>query len=60
MLYFPALVAKKHNPDVATQWRRLQRAGKSRMACIGAAMRKLLHIAFGVVKNQTPYTPQGA
>lgn len=60
LLYFPALVAKKHNPDVAAQWRRLQRAGKSRMACIGAAMRKLLHIAFGVIKNQTPYTPQCA
>lgn len=30
------------------------------MACIGAAMRKLVHIAFGVVKNQTPYTPQCA
>jgi transposase len=60
LLYFPALVAKKHNPDVAAHWRRLQRAGNSPMACLGAAMRKLLHIAFGVVKNQTPYTPQAA
>lgn len=60
LLYLPALVAKRHNPDVAAQWRRLQSAGKSRMACVGAAMRKLLHIAFGVIKNQTPYTPQCA
>lgn len=58
MAYFPAIVAIQHNPDVAAQWRRLRQAGKSRMACVGAAMRKLLHIAFGVIKNQTPYTPQ--
>ncbi len=60
LLYFPAIVAQKHNPDVAAQWRRLSAAGKSRMACIGAAMRKLVHIAFGVIKHQTPYTPQSA
>jgi transposase len=60
LLYFPAIVAQKHNPDIAVQWRRLAAAGKSRMACIGAAMRKLVHIAFGVINNQTPYTPQGA
>lgn len=60
LLYFPAVVAARHNPDIAAQWRRLRHAGKARMACIGAAMRKLVHIAFGVVKNQTPYTPQCA
>lgn len=59
LLYFPAIVAQKHNPDIAAQWRRLAAAGKSRMACIGAAMRKLVHIAFGVINHQTPYTPQG-
>lgn len=58
MLYFPAISAIQHNPDVAEQAQRLRRAGKSPMACIAAAMRKLLHIAFGVLKNQTPYTPQ--
>lgn len=60
LLYFPAIVAARHNPDIAAQCHRLQHAGKARMACIGAAMRKLVHIAFGVVKNQTPYTPQCA
>jgi hypothetical protein len=28
------------------------------MAAVGAAMRKLVHIAFGVYKNHTPYQPQ--
>jgi hypothetical protein len=28
------------------------------MAALGAAMRKLVHICFGVIKNQTPYKPQ--
>ncbi|MBI4791168.1 MAG: IS110 family transposase, partial [Deltaproteobacteria bacterium] len=34
--------------------------GKTKMAAIGAAMRKLVHIAFGVYKNLTPYQPQNS
>jgi hypothetical protein len=26
---------------------------------LGAVMRKLIHIAFGVLKHQMPYQPQG-
>jgi len=29
--------------------------GKEKMVIIGAAMRKLLHICYGVLKNQTPF-----
>jgi hypothetical protein len=29
--------------------------GKSKMAGIGAAMRKLVHLCFGVVKSGKPY-----
>lgn len=59
-LYMPAIVATKYNPDIQALYLRLQKAGKTKMAAIGAAMRKLLHIAFGVYKNLTPYRPQNA
>ncbi|WP_018862131.1 MULTISPECIES: IS110 family transposase [unclassified Thioalkalivibrio] len=57
-LYMAAVVASRHNPDVRHQYHRLLRRGKAKMAAIGAAMRKLLHIAFGVLKSQTPYQPR--
>lgn len=59
-LYMAAVVAKQHNPDVHAQYHRLLRAGKTRMQALGAAMRKLIQICFGVVKNQKEYTPQVA
>ncbi len=59
-LYMPAIVAAKYNPDVRALYQRLINAGKTKMAAIGAAMRKLVHIAFGVFKNHTPYRPQNA
>lgn len=54
-LYFPAIVAQRHNPLIRAQTQRLRRAGKTPMATIGAAMRKLIHIAFGVLKHQRPF-----
>lgn len=57
-LYFPAVVASRYNPDVAALYRRLLARGKCKMAALGAAMRKLVHIAFGVLKHQTPYAAQ--
>lgn len=59
-LFLPAVVATKYNPDVRNLYLRLLRAGKTKMSAIGAAMRKLAHIAFGVFKNLTPYQPQNA
>lgn len=59
-LYYPAIVAKRYNPDVATLYDRLLRRGMCKKAAIAAAMRKLVHIAFGVIKHQTPYQPQAA
>lgn len=56
-LYMPALVAKKHNPLIAAFCERLQLAGKSPMAIIGAAMRKLIHIIYGVLKSGKPFDP---
>lgn len=57
-LYYPAIVAKRYNPDVAAFYQRLLRQGLCKKAAIAAAMRKLLHIAFGVIKHQSPYQPQ--
>lgn len=59
-LYMPAIVATRHNPDIRALYQRLIKAGKTKMAAIGAAMRKLVHIAFGVYKNLTPYRPLNA
>ena len=57
-LYMAAIVAKRYNPDIKRQYDRLLRNGKSRMSAIGAAMRKLVQICFGVLKHQIPYLPQ--
>ncbi|MBB1340008.1 MULTISPECIES: IS110 family transposase [Pseudoalteromonas] len=57
-LYMAAVVAVQHNPDIKAQNKRLVEQGKTKMQAIGAAMRKLTHICFGVVKNQTEYQPQ--
>jgi len=57
-LYMAAVVATRHNPDIRRQYIRLLKRGKSKMSAIGAAMRKLVHICFGVLKHQTPYRPQ--
>lgn len=57
-LYMPALVAKKHNPLIADFCERLRLAGKAPMAIIGAAMRKLIHIIYGVLKSGKPFDPQ--
>jgi len=59
-LYWPAITATRRNPDVIDLYTRLRRRGKSKMVAIGAAMRKLVHIAFGVLKHRTKYAPQVA
>lgn len=56
-LYFPAMVALRFNPFVKALGQRLSAGGKSKMVMIGAAMRKLLQIAFGVLKGGKPFDP---
>ena len=55
VLYMAAVVATKYNPHIKALYDRLLVRGKSKMAALGAAMRKLVHLCFGVIKNQTPY-----
>jgi transposase len=57
-LYMAAIVSTRWNPDIREQYQRLLRNGKCRMAALGAAMRKLVQICFGVLKHQVPYEPQ--
>jgi transposase len=54
-LYFPALAALRHNPIVQALRERLRARGKHRMVIVGAAMRKLVHLAFGVLKTGEPF-----
>lgn len=56
-LYMPAICAIKHNPLVRALAERMAAAGKARMAIVAAAMRKLLMIAYGVLKSGKPFTP---
>ena len=53
--FMPALVALRHNPVLIELKARLTRAGKPKMAIVGAAMRKLVHIIYGVLKNGVPF-----
>lgn len=54
-LYLPAVVALRHNPIIRDLANRLALRGKCKMVIIGAAMRKLLHLAFGVLKTRKPF-----
>jgi transposase len=56
-LFLPAIVAKRHNPIVRSFCQRLTHNGKNKMEVIGAAMRKLIHIAFGVLKSGKHFDP---
>ena len=55
LLYMPAIVAIKRNAHIKALYERLLERGKSKMAAIGAAMRKLAHLCFGVVRTGRAY-----
>lgn len=56
-LYMAAVVAKNHNPTLKAFAQRLLDAGKTKMVVIGAVMRKLIVLAYGVLKSGRPYDP---
>ncbi|MFP3016534.1 MAG: IS110 family transposase [Wolbachia sp.] len=56
-LFFPAIVAKNHNPIIVSFCQRLKKKGKHNMAIVGAAMRKLLHIIFGILTSKSAFDP---
>ena len=53
--YMPAVSAKRYNPVVKEFCERLKASGKPNMLIVGAAMRKLVHIIFGVLKSGRPF-----
>ncbi|MCS3683860.1 IS110 family transposase [Salinibacter ruber] len=56
-MYFPAMTALRFNSAVKAFGDRLKNQGKEKMVVVGAAMRKLLHICYGVLKSGRPFDP---
>ncbi len=56
-LYMPALAAMRFNPLLRAFADRLRSRGVPGKAIVAAVMRKLLHLAFGVVKSGQPFDP---
>ena len=54
-LYLPTLTAVRFNPLLKAFFERLVAAGKTRMAAVGACLRKLLMICYGVLKTRAPF-----
>jgi transposase len=57
VLYMASIVALRHNPELRAIYDRLLAKGKAKMAALGALMRHIIHIAFGMLKHQQPYNP---
>jgi hypothetical protein len=49
----PAITSLKYNPIIKDFAERLSITGKPKMVIVIAAMRKLIHIIYGVLKNKT-------
>lgn len=56
-LYFPAISAMRHNPLLRRFADRLRERRKSNMTIITAVMRKLLTLAYGVLKSGRCFNP---
>ena len=56
-LYLPAIVAKHWNPIIHRFCDQLSQSGHQPMEIVCASMRKLLHLAYGVLKTNTPFNP---
>ena len=54
----PAVSAKNHNAVMKDFAARLEAAGKAKMLIIGAIMRKLVHIIYGVLKSGKAFNAQ--
>ena len=54
-LYMPGMVSRRHNPALKVFGDRLAARGLAPKAVIGACMRKLAHIMYGVIHSGTPF-----
>jgi transposase len=59
-LYMPALSAWRHNPVIRQFCMRLKTNGKNGKAIVCAAMRKLIHLSFAILKSGQPFDPNFA
>lgn len=57
LLYLPAIAASRFNPVLMAFARRLRERGKRPKQIIAAVMRRLLVIAYGVLKSGRPFDP---
>ena len=54
-LYMPGMVAIRHNPLIQDMAQRLKAKGMAPKAIIAAAMHKLVHLIYGVLKTRKPF-----
>ena len=59
-LYLPAMVAIRFNPTLRLFGERLSAAGKHKRLINGAVMRKLLVLAYGILRSGVPFDPNYA
>jgi len=59
-LYMPALSAWQHNPAIREFCKRLKANGKNGKAVVCAAMRRLIHLSFAILKSGKPFDPNFA
>lgn len=57
-LYLAAVCATRFNPDIRAHCERLRAKGKTKMQTVGAAMRRLVQICYGVLKHRCEYQAQ--
>jgi transposase len=58
--YYPAITASTHDPACRELYQRLISQGSTSKQALTAVMRKLVQIAYGVIKHQTEYDPRYA
>jgi transposase len=56
-LFMPAVASLRFNPRAQALAQRLGAKGKGKMVIVGAVMRLLTHLIFGVLKHRTPFDP---
>jgi transposase len=54
-LYMGALTALRRNPHIKAHYDKLVASGRCKSVALGAAMRKLVHLCFGVLRSRQPY-----
>ena len=59
-IFYPALSALRCNPIVCALKQRLQKKNKPKMVIVGAAMRKMMRLVYGVLKSGKPFDPNYA